>query len=121
MHPRYAEWLIHVFDHAVGEPGWYFDPDAPEFAGTEADFAVLIRETFERSGHDLARFSDAQVNQGLWYVVSPSASDFIFSLWDGNAPVSDQLAGIHSMLAARARFTVSGTSRAPAQIGSKKQ
>lgn len=40
--------------------------DAPGFEATQEDYADLIRETFSRSGEDLASVSDAQVNQGIW-------------------------------------------------------
>ena len=97
MHPRYQEWIRYVFDHPVNDPQWYFDLDAPGFEATQEDYADLIRETFSRSGEDLARFSDAQVNQGIWFLASPSGSDFIFALRDGDAPTPKQVAGIRSI------------------------
>jgi hypothetical protein len=97
-HPRYQEWLSFVFDHPVTEPQWYFQPDAPHFSGNETDFAELITQTFLRSGADLQRFPNAQVNQGLWFLVSPSGGDYIFSLRDGHAPLTQKVQGIHSIL-----------------------
>jgi hypothetical protein len=97
MHPRYQEWISYVFDHTVTDPQWYFGADAPGFEGTEEDYAELIRDTFSRSGADLVRFSDAQVNQGIWFLASPTGSDFIFSLRDGTAPTPKKIAGIHSI------------------------
>jgi len=97
MHPQYQEWLRYVFDHPVSDPHWYFDVNALSFEATQADYAQLIRETFERSGEDLFQFTDAHVNQGVWFLASPSGSDFIFSLRDGDVPVERKVAGIRSI------------------------
>jgi hypothetical protein len=97
MHPRYQEWIRYVFDHPVKDPQWYFDVDAPGFEATEEDYAELIRETFSRSGDDLALFSDAQVNRGIWFLASQTGSDFISSLRDGGAPTAKKIAGIRSI------------------------
>ncbi len=97
MHSRYKEWLQYVFGHSVTYPEWYFDLNAPSFEATQADYAQLIRETFERSGEDLAEFTDAQVNQGVWFLASPAGSDFMVSLRDGEAATSEKVAGIRSI------------------------
>lgn len=97
MHPRYQEWLAYVFDHEVTKPQWYFAPNAPEFIGSNSDFALLIAQTFRRSGEDLRRFSDAQVNQGIWFLASPSCSNFFFSLRNGDASLEEKINGIHSI------------------------
>jgi hypothetical protein len=97
MHPRYQDWIRYVFDHPVNDPQWYFDVDAPSFEATEEDYADLIRETFLRSGEDLVEFSDAQVNQGIWFLASPSGSNFIFSLRDGHVATDKKVVGIRSI------------------------
>src|SRR5688500_15792399 len=98
MHPRYDEWLSFAFDHEVTDPQWHFQPGSPHFEGSETDYAVLIEETFRNSGRDLRRFSDAQVNQGVWFLASPSCSDFMFALRDGSAPLAAKVSGIQSIL-----------------------
>jgi hypothetical protein len=97
MHSRYQEWIQYVFNHPVNDPQWYFDLDAPDFRAAEEDYADLICETFSRAGDDLVRFSDAQVNQGVWFLASPSGSNFIFSLRDGEVPTRKKVAGIRSI------------------------
>ena len=97
MHPRYQEWLTYVFDHPVTDPQWYFELDSPEFAGSESDFALLISQTFLRSGEDLQRFSDAQVNQGIWFLASTAGSSFILSLRDGQVPLIEKVTGIKNI------------------------
>ncbi len=71
MHPRYQSWLRYAFDHPVADPEWHHDLDAPTFDADENTIAQLIDCTFRNAGQDLARFSDAQVNQGLWYRLHP--------------------------------------------------
>ncbi|HYG21453.1 MAG TPA: hypothetical protein VEH04_01640 [Verrucomicrobiae bacterium] len=97
MHTRYQEWIRYVFDHPVSDRPWYFNINAPVFEATQADYAQLICETFVRSGQDLREFTDAQVNQGIWFLASPSGSDFIFSLRDGDISVSQKVKGIRSI------------------------
>lgn len=80
MHARYLEWLDYVFDRPVSEPEWYWDPDLEIFEADEEYMAMLLELTFARSGSDLARFTDEQVNQGLWYLTSPACSDHMFTL-----------------------------------------
>jgi hypothetical protein len=82
MHTRYSEWIRFVFDHPVEGhlPEWYHREDAPEFIASHEDYAILLSETFSRSGNDLLVYSDGQVNQGLWYLTNPATSDFIHSL-----------------------------------------
>lgn len=97
MHPRYQEWLQFVFAHRVTNPQWYFDIDAPEFDSTEQEDVELIRETFTRSGEDLKKFSDGQVNQGIYFLADPSGSNYMFSIRDGKVPLSAKIAAIHSI------------------------
>jgi hypothetical protein len=97
MHPQYQEWIRYVFDHPVTEPHWHLAAEAPQFQTSQEDYAELIRETFSRSGEDLVSFSDAQVNQGIWFLASPTESDFIFSLRDGAVPTPKKVAGIRSI------------------------
>jgi hypothetical protein len=77
-----ADWVGYVFDRPVEDPAWHWSLDAPywELAPTRA--AELIAETFERAGQLLPAFSDAQLNQGLWFVLSNGCSDYMFCASD---------------------------------------
>ena len=86
-----------MFDHEVTDPQWYFDLDAPEFSNTDEENVELIRETFSRAGQDLAGYSDAQVNQGIWYLTSPSGSNHMFSIRDGQVSVEQKVQAIRSI------------------------
>ncbi|HTR41870.1 MAG TPA: hypothetical protein VMH87_09670 [Pseudomonadales bacterium] len=96
MNSRYEEWLKHVFDHVVTEklPEWYWDESAPTFEASQSEITELLSETFLRAGKDLIKYTDAQLNQGIWYVVSPPCSDFIHALKSPEVPLAKRLEAI---------------------------
>ena len=96
MSLRYQEWLKHVFDHAVTDklPQWYFAEDPPLFEASDDEITELISETFLHAGKDLAEYTDAQVDQGIWYLVSSSGSDFMSALADSEVPLPRRLEAI---------------------------
>ena len=95
MNPRYREWLKHVFDHEVKNPQWYFcDDNAPGFEASPIKIAELIGQTFLRAGKDLTEYTDAQVDQGIWYLVGSSGSNFMFALASPEVPLVKRLEAI---------------------------
>ncbi len=97
MHPRYQDWIRHLFDHPVVEPAWHWKVNAPEFLADEPEIAELIELTFRNSGTDLQHFSDAQLNQGLWYLVSPACSNYCFTLRSDKVRLERRLSAIASI------------------------
>ena len=91
-------WIAHIFDHPATDPAWYWEQDAPEWDGGSEQVALFIAETFERSGELLSQFSDAQLNQGFWYLVSGISSDFMHALNDQAAPLSVRLRALRSFV-----------------------
>ena len=96
MHPRYEEWLTFVFDH---EPGtdWEFEIATADFHITEEESVDLMTLTFARSGADLACYSDAQVNEGLYFIVDPGKSDWLFGFESAAVPLTKRTRGIQSI------------------------
>ncbi|MGV3533074.1 MAG: hypothetical protein ACO1QR_11950 [Chthoniobacteraceae bacterium] len=89
------QWISHVFDHPVTKPEWHWAPDAPELdllePGHAAEFvdrltAQFVAETFEAGGELLARFSDAQLNQGFNYLISAGFSGYMSALTNLRVP-----------------------------------
>jgi hypothetical protein len=74
MNSKYTEWLDHVFNHEFDD--WYFELEAPDFNVGADEAADLITATFERSGSDLSKYSDYQVNGGIQYLIDSGASDY---------------------------------------------
>lgn len=81
------DWIAYLFDHEVTDPAWHFDIDAPYIHLPPAAAAELISETFEKSARLLRPFTDAQLNQGFWFLVSNGGSDHMFCLPDASVPL----------------------------------
>ncbi|MCX5658151.1 MAG: hypothetical protein NTW19_00315 [Planctomycetota bacterium] len=96
--PSLADWIAHVFDHPVGDPAWHWSFDAPNWHGSAEETSVFIAETFEQSGELLAGFTDAQLNQGLWYLVSGACSHFMRDLVEPKVPLPIRLRALRSFL-----------------------
>jgi hypothetical protein len=95
VNPRYQEWLKYVFDHEVKDPQWYFyDDDAAKFEASPIEIAELIGQTFLRAGKDLTEYTDAKVDQGIWYLVGSSGSNFMFALASSEVPLTKRLEAI---------------------------
>lgn len=97
MHPLYEAWLRHLFDHPATEPAWHTALDVPSFAADDAAIAALIELTFLHSGRDLARYSDAQLGQGFWYLLSIAGSGHIWSLNRPVVPLARRLSAIAAL------------------------
>ena len=80
------DWIAHVFDHPVTDPVWHWARDAPDLDPIPELTAQFIAETFERAGDLLTRFSDAQLNQALYYLISAGTSDYMFALTNTRVP-----------------------------------
>ena len=66
-HPKYHEWLGHLFDHEPTEPGWYREDDAPTFNASDGEIvdflgSVTLDDTLE--GFASAFFEVANTPQG---------------------------------------------------------
>lgn len=90
-HLPFDQWLVHVFDHDVRTPQWYFDLDAPYWNGAPHVTAAYLTTLFENPVPTLEVYSDAQLNQGFWYLLSSSASDHMFALLDERVALDARL------------------------------
>jgi hypothetical protein len=73
----YSEWIRHLFDHPAEGPQWYYDVDAPFWAGLPALTLAYMTRLFETPVEATTDFSDAQINQGLWYLLSDASHDVL--------------------------------------------
>src|SRR5687768_4791506 len=71
------DWVRFVFDHPVTETAWHFDTEAPYLRPSPERPAHLIADAFERCGDLLRLFTDAQLNQGFWFLVCSGNADYI--------------------------------------------
>jgi hypothetical protein len=72
----FEDWIEHAFSHEVREHGvpWFFDVDAPWWNPPPAVAVDYLTRLFLGSEKALEYFSDAQIAQGLTYLVNTSAS-----------------------------------------------
>jgi len=80
----FEEWLTFVFDHPVEAQKleWYWDLDSDEWDENSADVIQFLTQAFENAADVFKPYSDAQLNQGLWYIASNSCSNHMFALMD---------------------------------------
>jgi hypothetical protein len=83
----FEAWVAHVFDHDVAQPEWYFKSDADYWQGSASLTLAHLTRLFEDPESPLSSYSDAQLNQGFWYLVSSSASEHSFALVDEEVPL----------------------------------
>src|SRR5687767_7894334 len=96
----YEEWLMLVFDHPAGgsERIWYHDFDADWYNPFTHPCEVVqyITTAFENITDVAQEYSDEQLNQGLWYILSNGLSDYMFVLLDERVPWEDRVHCIRS-------------------------
>jgi hypothetical protein len=87
----FDEWLIYVFDHPVptdGQNEWYWDLERDDWIEVPEDAIRFMTRAFEHAGEVLEPYSDAQLNQGLWFLASNACSNHMFALMDESLPWS---------------------------------
>jgi len=99
----FDDWIKYVFDHPVHpqKQAWYFDLDAPMWDEQAAPQRTInyITQLFENAAEVCAPYSDEQLNQGFWFLLSNGASNHMFTLKDDRVPIPDRENCIHAMVA----------------------
>lgn len=93
-------WLTYVFDHPVpvdDAKAWYWDFDRDEWHEDPADAIRFMTQAFENAAEVFQPYSDAQLNQGLWFIVSSSCSNHMLALLDASMPWPAQQRCIYSI------------------------
>lgn len=95
--PSYEAWIMHCFDHPVTAQAWYLAPDAPEWDAPAPLTLEYLTRLFNTPNDSVGHFTDAQLNQGFWYLVSDSLSDHMYLLVDASLPEPARLACLRAM------------------------
>lgn len=93
-------WLTYVFDHPVpvdNEKAWYWDIERDWWHEDPADVIHFLTQAFENADVVFQPYSDAQLNQGLWFIASNACSNHMFALLDGSVPWPAQKRCIYSI------------------------
>lgn len=82
----FDNWIRYVFDHPVDHlmPEWYWDMnrdswDELKSPATTVDYMTRL---FDHLLDSLAPYTDAQINQGLWFMVNNACSEHMFALME---------------------------------------
>jgi hypothetical protein len=84
----FPDWLQFVFDHPGEGPEWYWDDDAPYWNAPPAITTDYVTRLFEAPLPALAPYSDAQLNRGLNYLISPGLGEHMLCLDSPEVPIS---------------------------------
>ena len=84
----FEQWVEHVFDHPVSEltNAWYWDTDRDWWEEDNADTVQFLTRAFENAAGVLQPYTDAQLNQGLWFLASNACSSHMFALMNESIP-----------------------------------
>ena len=83
----FDEWVSYTFDHPVPvetSEAWYRQPRTSDWSPYQDPPATVryLTQLFEDARRVLQHFSDAQIAQGLMFVINNSLSDHMFPLMD---------------------------------------
>jgi hypothetical protein len=92
----FEQWVAHVFDHPVAWPKWYFEIDAPFWTAPPALTIEYMTRLFDDPMPMLGKYSDAQLGEGFWYLVSNGGSNHMFALTDASAPLGGRVRCVES-------------------------
>ena len=93
----FDDWVIAVFDHPVTEPAWHWNLDAEYLETSPVEDIAFLTRLFEECETVLNPYSDAQVAQGLDYLMGRGNLDYGFELRNTEIPLSDRLHCIESI------------------------
>jgi hypothetical protein len=96
-HLPFEDWLHFIFDHPTEGPEWYGHPDAPFWNGPPALTAQYVARLFEDPCAPLAEYSDAELNKGLWYLISPGLGEHMLCLDDPELPIAERVRCVRSI------------------------
>lgn len=105
MHPiptpltdlSFDDWLAHCFDRPTTGPVWYHDPCLPHWRTAPALRVRHLTRLFGDPVAALSRYSDEQVNLGLWYIAQSASSDDMLALLDASVPLAERVACIRAI------------------------
>jgi len=87
----FEDWAYFIFDHPAEGPEWHGDPDAPYWDAPAALTAEYVTRLFENPLPVLEGFSDAELNKGFWYMISPGLGEHMLCLDDPSVPIETRL------------------------------
>ncbi|SRR5258706_8724505 len=93
----FDDWVKNVFDHEVRKPEWYWEEDAFYWKAPSELTVEYLSQLFGRPLPVLANYSDEQLNQGFWYLISPGVSSYLFAVTDEAVPLELRIKCVKSI------------------------
>ena len=95
----FDQWVRFVFDHPASDlnNAWYWEFDRDWWEETSAETIQFLTQAFENAAVDFQPYSDAQLNQGLWFIASNACSDHMFALSDESVSWPERRRCIYSI------------------------
>jgi hypothetical protein len=92
----FDEWVRHMFDHPVTDPAWHWDANADCVELKPERVISYATGLFQSAGKLLAPYTDAQVNQGLWFLINEISSP-LYALAEASIPLAQRVHCIQSI------------------------
>jgi hypothetical protein len=92
----FEQWAYFIFDHPVEGPAWHADPDAPYWNGPAGLTAEYVTRLFEDPAPVLEGLTDAEVNNGLWYLISPGLGEHMLCLDEQSLSIETRVRCVRS-------------------------
>ncbi len=91
---EFLNWVTYIFDHPVSQPKWYYeDEDIKDNAiasdGEKSIFCLI--KLFEKPNYYLKPYTDEQINQGLYFLLSPGSSSYMFTITDQTIDIGQRI------------------------------
>jgi hypothetical protein len=98
----FEEWVNYAFDHPVPQKdseAWYWQLETDDWSPYEDPRTTVcyLTQLFDAAPRMLQPFSDAQIAQGLMFLINNSLSDHMFPLMDPSVPWPERRGCIRSM------------------------
>jgi hypothetical protein len=92
----FDDWVLHMFNHPVTETAWHWDLDADEVELEPQQVIAYTTRLFTNARELLTPYTDAQVNQGLWFLIGEGHTPLTV-LTDANNPLDERSRCIHAI------------------------
>lgn len=95
----FEQWVDHIFDHTVKKNAWYWrdNHDWWDEEKLPAQAVSHLTRLFENPLTALAKFSDDQMGQGLWYLLNSATSNYAQALKVSEVALPDRLRCVDAM------------------------
>ena len=93
----FESWVKEIFDWPEKEPPWYYNCKLRGPLVSPGDSLIFLRRLFGSCADSLQRFSNLQVERGLWYILDPGFSQEIFCILEESLSLQERLKAVEAI------------------------